>query len=149
MKEEQFVKKNTSEFDIEGNPLVFYQNNFGLISPFISQDILYWCSDIGEELVLEAMKRALQQNRQWGYAIKILKAWHQKNIRTLADVTADDIKFENGRLRAYSHKPNIRKEIVPNWLGNSQPPPKEKFDQVEHRANLEKEWENFKKERKK
>ncbi|MCG3056583.1 DnaD domain protein, partial [Escherichia coli] len=30
----------------------FYQQNFGMLNPFISQQIQYWTEDMGEELVL-------------------------------------------------------------------------------------------------
>ncbi len=72
----------------------FYQENFGVENPFIAECIDQWIDDIGEELVIEAMKRALKQNKSWGYAEGILKDWARRNLRTLADVEAYEREFQ-------------------------------------------------------
>jgi DnaD/phage-associated family protein len=72
----------------------FYQENFGVESPFIAECIEQWICDIGEELVIEAMKRALKQNKSWSYAEGILKDWAKHNLHTLADVEAYEREFQ-------------------------------------------------------
>ena len=72
----------------------FYQENFGVESPFIGECIDRWIDDIGEELVIEAMKRALKQNKSWSYAEGILKDWARHNLRTLNDVEAYEREFQ-------------------------------------------------------
>src|SRR5690625_705985 len=79
------------------NALAFYENNFGMMSPFISQNIEHWIDDLSEELVIEAMKIALKNNKQFNYAEGILRDWHKRNIRTIDDVAAARKEFERKR----------------------------------------------------
>ncbi|MFD1037202.1 hypothetical protein ACFQ3N_02015 [Virgibacillus byunsanensis] len=44
---------------------VFYQENFGVISPFVSDAMLNWVNDMGEELVLETTKQAFLMSKQY------------------------------------------------------------------------------------
>jgi DnaD/phage-associated family protein len=74
----------------------FYQNNFGVLNPFIGESIANWVKDLNEELVIEAMKRALAQQKKWKYAEGILKNWANQNIRNLDDVAALDLEFSKG-----------------------------------------------------
>lgn len=92
----------------------FYQQNFGMLNPFISQQIQYWIDDMGEELVLEAMELTLKQQKTWKYAEGILKVWANRNIRTVADVRALEAEFKNKR--GFKQSGNIRKEMIPDWL---------------------------------
>jgi len=79
------------------NAFAFYENNFGMMSPFISQNIEHWIDDLSEELVIEAMKIALKNNKQFNYAEGILRDWHKRNIRTIDDVAAARKEFERKR----------------------------------------------------
>ena len=73
----------------------FYQNNFGVLPPIIGEDIEYWCNDLSPELVLEAMKRTLEQNkRNWKYTKGILKDWEHKGVKTLDDVKALETEWK-------------------------------------------------------
>jgi DnaD/phage-associated family protein len=81
----------------------FYQQNFGMLSPFISESIDQWINDVGTELVIEAMKRALKQQKKWNYAEGILQDWLRNNVRTLSDIEAYETEWKNrkgGRQRA-------------------------------------------------
>ncbi|OLR26028.1 DnaD domain-containing protein [Bacillus cereus] len=73
----------------------FYENNFGILNPFVADGITQWVNDTSEELVQAAMERALKQQKKWNYAEGILKQWVNKNICTLADVNAAEIEFKN------------------------------------------------------
>jgi len=92
----------------------FYQQNFGMLNPFISQQIQHWIDDMGEELVLEAMELTLKQQKAWKYAEGILKVWRNHNVRTIVDVRALEADFRNKR--RFKKSEPIRKEMVPNWL---------------------------------
>lgn len=63
IKQKEMKQNKTSQIvdsmDKTMDAIAFYQENFGVISPFVSEEILGWITDSGEELVLEAMKRAL------------------------------------------------------------------------------------------
>lgn len=76
------------------NPFNFYQQNFGVLSPFISEDIEQWCQDTSDELVIEAMKITKKTNQQWRYAVGILKDWFSRNLKTLDDVQAYNKEYE-------------------------------------------------------
>jgi DnaD/phage-associated family protein len=81
----------------------FYQANFGVLNPFIAESIEHWINDVGAGLVIEAMKRALKQQKKWNYAEGILQDWVRNNIRTIADVEAYETEWKNrkrGRQRA-------------------------------------------------
>ena len=75
----------------------FYQENFGVISQLISEDIKFNLKDYGYDLVHESMKRAIFRQKQYAYSVQILKSWSKNNIKTLEDVEADDNKFSRGK----------------------------------------------------
>lgn len=79
----------------QDDPFVFYQNNFGVINPFITQEMTDWCNNLGDDLVTEAMKRSLSQNkRTWSYVNGILKDWHGKGLKTIEQARAEQADYE-------------------------------------------------------
>lgn len=76
-----------------GDVSSFYQQNFGVLSQYIGQDLEAWCNDLSPELVLEAMKRTLDEKKQWRYSKGILKNWHENNLKTLKDVEVSEKAF--------------------------------------------------------
>ena len=75
------------------NPHTFYEQNFGMLNPHIAQSITAWCEDMPEELVLEAMKRALQHNKPFfQYSGGILKRWQARGVKTLEEVESLDLE---------------------------------------------------------
>lgn len=97
----------------------FYQQNFGILNSYIGEQIKAWVDDLNEELVIEAMKRALAQQKKWKYAEGILKNWVNSNIRTLLDVQALDKEFERRKGSRAGPKP-IRTEVLPGWFDEEQ-----------------------------
>ncbi|MDO4775488.1 MAG: DnaD domain protein, partial [Aerococcaceae bacterium] len=95
--------------------LEFYQNNFGILSSHIQEDLIYWCQDCSLDLVVEAMKRALANQKPYSYAQGILKSWLRKNIRTLEQVQAETIQHKqqqrNGNQQPVYHVEDYRKEL--------------------------------------
>ena len=77
------------------NVIRFYQENFGTINSFLTECITMWEKDVGTELVIESMKRALKKQKMWGYAEGILKDWANRNVRSLTDVTGLDQEFSS------------------------------------------------------
>ncbi|SHG03933.1 DnaD domain-containing protein [Ornithinibacillus halophilus] len=101
--------------------IVFYHENFGVIPPFVTEDLLKWVDDLGEDMVLEAMKRALERNKAtWGYVKGILNAWAKKGIRTVEQVEAEERKFLRERKGGDGYgqwkKARQSDEIVPEWF---------------------------------
>ena len=101
------------------NVFEFYQKNFGILSSFIQEDILYWIRDIGDGLVLEALKRALEQNKEYGYAKKIMQSWVRKGIDSLEKAEAERVQFiRANEKRGNSYQRTGRVAIVPDWVNN-------------------------------
>ncbi|MDZ7370235.1 MAG: replication protein [candidate division KSB1 bacterium] len=75
----------------------FYQDNFGPMSPYIAECITKWAEDTSDEIVIEAMKRALKQQKKWNYAEGILQDWAQNNLRTIEDIEAYEREFHRKR----------------------------------------------------
>lgn len=100
-----YTETNNIESSSKGNPFHFYETNFGVLSPFISESIKQWCSDLSDELVIESMKIALKEGKRFNYAEGILKKWYSNNIKTLEDVEAAEVEFKNKR------KPKKKKDI--------------------------------------
>ena len=98
------------------NVFEFYQKNFGILSSFIQEDILYWIRDIGDGLVLEALKRALEQNKEYGYAKKIMQSWVRKGIDSLEKAEAERVQFiRANEKRGNSYQRTGRVATVPDW----------------------------------
>lgn len=89
--EEQEEEKEEQQ---EQNAFAFFQQNFGVINPFVSESVSQWINDTSNELVIEAMKRALKQQKKWNYAEGILKQWVNNNIKTIEDIVASDNQFK-------------------------------------------------------
>ncbi|WP_407656587.1 DnaD domain-containing protein [Lentibacillus cibarius] len=57
-----------------------------------------WVNDVGEELVLDAMQRALERGKSnWSYVKGILQAWAKKGITTVEDAKAEEAAFRRSR----------------------------------------------------
>ncbi|HDR4425058.1 TPA: DnaD domain protein [Bacillus cereus] len=84
---------------VEVNPISFYEQNFGLITPFIADGIHAWIDDLNAELVIKAMEIALEKNtRNMSYVNTFLRDWHLKGFKTVTDVEAADKAFRAQRL---------------------------------------------------
>jgi len=75
----------------------FYESNFGMLNPFISESLTYHIEDSSEELVLEAMKIALLNGKSWKYAEGVLLNWKKNNVKTVEDAKALDVAFQNSK----------------------------------------------------
>ncbi|PGM04214.1 DnaD domain-containing protein [Bacillus thuringiensis] len=98
-KEQQQEERAGAEEVVEVNPISFYEQNFGLITPFIADGIYAWIDDLNAELVIKAMEIALEKNtRNMSYVNTILRDWHLKGFKTVTDVEAADKAFRAQRL---------------------------------------------------
>ncbi|SEI12934.1 DnaD and phage-associated domain-containing protein [Halobacillus karajensis] len=114
----EFITTTTSE-QMEC-PIQFYQNNFGVIRPKISEDIVSWSEDLGEPLILEAMRRSLDRNKPtWGYAKSILQSWINKGIRTIEEAETEEVEYKIKKNRNGSvTNRSSQKEVIPEWFNN-------------------------------
>lgn len=103
IEQEQQQKKEISDApaadDLKINPHTFYQEHFGIENPTIIQTIDYWVDDLNKELVIEAMRRAALNESGFKYAEGIMKNWDKKGFKTMDEVKAEDISFENKKSR--------------------------------------------------
>ncbi|KMP64418.1 replication protein [Bacillus cereus] len=98
-KEKQQQEERAGAADVvEVNPISFYEQNFGFITPYIADGIHGWIDDLNAELVVKAMEIALEKNtRNMNYVNTILRDWHLKGLKTVADVETADKEFRAQR----------------------------------------------------
>ena len=132
-------QENSAAVVTEINPYEFYQQNFGVLAPFVSEDLKHWVDDIGIELVVEAMSRAVKDQKGYKYATGIMKNWTNRNIRTMDDVKADDVAFQNKNKSKSNNV--IRKETLPDWASEEnqiyEETPLSPEEEAEMRAKIE------------
>ncbi|MGG3924933.1 DnaD domain protein [Metabacillus fastidiosus] len=100
----------------------FEENGFGTISPYIAENINLWINDLSEELVIEAMKIAVESSsRNWRYVSAVLKDWANQNFITVNEVHAARLAFREMQSKKRNNRPNkSRTEAIPDWLKNEQ-----------------------------
>ncbi|MEH7236395.1 DnaD domain-containing protein [Bacillus sp. JJ1562] len=99
------------------NPFNFFeQNGFGSISSYISEKIQAWSNDLSDELIIEAMKLAIENaSKRWSYVEAILRDWVDKGYQTLDDVQAARLAYKQQKKHPFTKKP-IRQECIPDWF---------------------------------
>lgn len=127
-------KKSKAEESIAAAPAVmnahlFYQENFGMQNPTVMQTIEFWIEDLNEELVIEAMRRAAIDQKGFRYAEGIMKNWDKKNIRTMEQVEAEDISFNNRKQNNNNFGNNQKVEQLPAWANEPQPTVENEMDE--------------------
>ncbi|MED4925936.1 DnaD domain protein [Anoxybacillus geothermalis] len=132
------------------------QNGFGAIGGYLREKINMWVDDTSEELVLEALKIAVENDaKRWVYVETVLRDWADKGYRTVGEVRAAQHVFREQRLKQRSasspsdggrpvRKP-IRTEIVPDWLNMDYSTPEDDdFDVEQARRELEERLKKYK-----
>ncbi|WP_025728441.1 Lin1244/Lin1753 domain-containing protein [Atopobacter phocae] len=116
------------------NPLDFYQQEFGVLSPYIIEQITDHLTRFTPEMVIQAMKIARERQKRFNYAHAILESWTDRGIKTLEQVKAEQVAFKNKQ-----YKKPVREEQLPEWAK------KEKQDTVKEKDNsvTKKELENL------
>jgi len=101
--EKEVVKERNAE---EKNPFQFFeQNGFGTIGSHISEKMMRWSEDLSVELVIEAMKQAVENgSRNWKYTEAILRDWASKGYQTVHEVHASQLAYTE-RIAKKRNKP--------------------------------------------
>lgn len=99
-------EKKTSGSSGGQNIHLFYQQNFGMASSHIVEDLNYWVDDLSEELVIEALKKTIEAEKPYSYAKGIMRNWASKGIKTLEDVESMDVS----KRRKLNEKSSIKGE---------------------------------------
>lgn len=127
----------------------YYQEAFGVLNSFVSENLTQWVKDLGSDLVIEAMKRSALDQKGFRYAEGIMRQWAKKNLKTVEDVAADDVKFNNiSRPKRNSGK----QEPTPDWAKPGYVAPVEEKtpeQKSEEQAQLQAAMEKIKQGRKK
>ncbi|QEA48375.1 DnaD domain protein [Latilactobacillus curvatus] len=126
----------------------YYQEAFGVLNSFVSENLTQWVEDLGSDLVIEAMKRSALDQKGFRYAEGIMRKWAKKNLKTLEDVAADDVSFNNNS----RPKRNAGKqEPTPPWAKPDYVAPVEEKtpeQEAEEQAQLQAAMEKIKQGRK-
>lgn len=106
---------NAAAANARTNAFEFYQANFGILNSHINEDLQYWIQDLGDELVIEALSRALEQGAQYSYAKSIMRDWTNKGIHTLEQAKAEQLQYSRKR-KSKANKGKV--EILPDWVND-------------------------------
>lgn len=110
------------------NPFNFFEENgFGTIGGHISQKISAWCDDLSDELILEAMKIAVERGaKSWSYVEKILINWAEKKIKTVAQANALILAYKEKQSKQAKPRKGFatRREKLPDWFEEPEIKPK-------------------------
>lgn len=114
----------------------FYQKNFGVVNPYTAQSIVDACKTFSEEVVVEAMKKSLEQGKTtYSYVRGILKHWYNKNVKSIEDINALEVEHQNKQAKKSYNKPQ-KESVAPKWLSSDQ---RQKKYQGDVEANAQKE----------
>lgn len=98
------------------NLIELYQTNFGIVKPILYDDLKADLEDYGLELIIEAVKRAVKRQREYGYAQGILKSWNRSGIKTLEQAKAEEVSFQN---KSQNNQKNFQQQKpvkkAPEW----------------------------------
>ncbi|MCM3411253.1 DnaD domain-containing protein [Metabacillus litoralis] len=117
-------KEEESRLTTAHSPIQFFEENgFGTISPYISENIYLWVEDLSEELVIEAMKIAIENgSRNWKYVSAVLKDWANKKFKSVKEVHAAQLAYRERKSKQQrsnsSNKYSSRKEVIPDWMND-------------------------------
>lgn len=111
------VEMNDKEF---AKVTQFYLENIGPLVPHIGEELGYLVDEHPVELILEAIKRALEANanNKIRYARSILVNWKNQLLKTLDEVMAADQR----RANSFSNNSNAKVEVVPDWFNKKDEP---------------------------
>ena len=74
----------------------FYNNNVGMITPYGLEILTDYAEDMQEDLIILAMKKAVEANvRTIQYIKGILNNWSKKGIKTVVEAEKEDEQFKN------------------------------------------------------
>ncbi|MHA7138143.1 DnaD domain-containing protein [Rossellomorea arthrocnemi] len=103
-------------------PVTFFKDNeFGRLGSYMRGKIKTWCEKLSDSLVVEAMKRAVEQGKHyWSYVDAILVKWEMLQVQDVKDARAKEVQnmFEKVyKRKAHSggRKP-VRTEKLPDWF---------------------------------
>lgn len=93
------VLKHKQKEKGRGDAIRLYEENIGRVSPVIYEEIGVWLNRFGEEVVMEAMRRAIKYGgRTFRYVERILLGWLEAGVETVDDVLKQDDEMKGDRV---------------------------------------------------
>ncbi len=115
-------KKNEQQQCAGECPVTFFkENEFGRLGSFMQEKIKSWCERLSDSLVVEAMKRAVEQGKHyWSYVDAILVKWELLQVEDVNDARSKEDegmveKMYKKPTRSVGRKP-VRTELLPDWF---------------------------------
>jgi DnaD/phage-associated family protein len=115
-------EKNEQQQSAAECPVSFFKDNgFGRMGSYIQKKIKSWSDSLSESLVVEAMKRAVEQGKlYWSYVDAILVKWEQMKVQDVKDARTKEFqgmveKHSKRNVRSGTRKP-VRREMLPDWF---------------------------------
>jgi DnaD/phage-associated family protein len=105
----------------EGAVRFFRENGFGRLGIYLEAKIQGWCEKLSDSLVVEAMKKAVEQGKQyWSYVEAILMNWELNDVRDVKDAQEKEFrkmyqKVVKEKTVGQQRKP-VRTEKLPDWF---------------------------------
>lgn len=94
----------------------FYQQNFGVLNPYTSQQIVDAIDTFNDDIVIKAMQIAIDNNaRNYNYVRAILKKWYENNATTIEDIDALELEHKNKQAKK-SYGKAQKESVAPKWL---------------------------------
>lgn len=107
----EFTKSETAVSKI----FEFYQNNIGMMTPYVQQNVVHWCNDTSPELVMLAIEKAVKENvLKFSYAEAILKSWINQGVKTKAEALAEMNRRAQASRNGYGKRSEFV-ETLPDW----------------------------------
>lgn len=112
-----------------GKIVEFYQENFGMMSSFLYDDMRHTYNEWQQQskepdlIIIKAMQIALSNNvRNWKYACAVLRTWEDKRPQSLSDVEALEAEHKNNRAAKSKHAKPEKQKTMENFddLANKQ-----------------------------
>lgn len=105
----------------------FYQNNIGVPTPFVQQNITQWVDDTSPELVMLAIEKAIKDNVfKFSYAETILNSWVKQGVKSKAEAIAEMNRRAQARRNGYQNNGYQKRsgyvETVPSWTNDTDKP---------------------------
>lgn len=111
-KKQETPAATTTDFKIVIN---FFENNYYKAPEFIKQDLKEWIENIGSKLVIEALKRSVEAQKNYDYAKGIMKDWNSNNFKTIEDIEKQDKEYASRKKKYSKSGRNQKKETIPEW----------------------------------
>lgn len=112
-----------------GKIVEFYQENFGMMSSFLYDDMRQTYNEWQQQskepdlIIIKAMQIALSNNvRNWKYACAVLRTWEDKRPQSLSDVEALEAEHQHNRTAKSKHAKPEKQKTMENFddLANKQ-----------------------------